>query len=558
MNFIEQCKLYYYKKEYLNSISRLIKENLNNDFELGYFELAKFFEDIITTPPSSYWLQDVYDQTFEELDKFFNDNQIIIDNEIIDYFIIALNTYFQITETINDLSSINDSDIIKNRQYRIPTYISIVEGCITNIFRFICLLINQTSDKDYASNINKLFNLCQTMSSNGYEKASNNVNVNIRNAINHGRVVFLEDGRKIEFRYNVGNQNKRETITSWDFEDMIEKSYDTARALILSILSILNNHHDTITIDYNCRDYTAFNYLLFKIASENIKCEYIDDIDNKKQININNYTTITNREQIFQSAVCIALLVYDVYSDYDKYLIGFRSERMQSGWIIFTNKQIYDIAYKKREINDVLREIIKSKNGIIFDPATEEIDLREIKYFRFPNYFDEELQILQIEDASNETKRLRCNMYIGNVEDKKEILRLVDKAIHWLKTLRNVDSPTFHRKNGVMEADSLYINVYRVNERKNKSLLPTNENFVCMVDYNKSGTTTLLHGGILKSIWNQLYIEQIGNIQYAWRESKYYQRIRKKVGVNDPCPCGSGRKYKKCCMNKKIKATHKR
>src|SRR5205823_13028254 len=24
----------------------------------------------------------------------------------------------------------------------------------------------------------------------------------------------------------------------------------------------------------------------------------------------------------------------------------------------------------------------------------------------------------------------------------------------------------------------------------------------------------------------------------------------KPVGRNDPCPCGSGKKYKKCCMNK--------
>jgi len=23
-----------------------------------------------------------------------------------------------------------------------------------------------------------------------------------------------------------------------------------------------------------------------------------------------------------------------------------------------------------------------------------------------------------------------------------------------------------------------------------------------------------------------------------------------KVGRNDPCPCGSGKKYKKCCLNK--------
>ena len=27
-------------------------------------------------------------------------------------------------------------------------------------------------------------------------------------------------------------------------------------------------------------------------------------------------------------------------------------------------------------------------------------------------------------------------------------------------------------------------------------------------------------------------------------------RIGKKVGRNDPCPCGSGKKYKNCCMRK--------
>ena len=27
-------------------------------------------------------------------------------------------------------------------------------------------------------------------------------------------------------------------------------------------------------------------------------------------------------------------------------------------------------------------------------------------------------------------------------------------------------------------------------------------------------------------------------------------RVDKKVGRNDPCPCGSGKKYKKCCFGK--------
>ena len=30
-------------------------------------------------------------------------------------------------------------------------------------------------------------------------------------------------------------------------------------------------------------------------------------------------------------------------------------------------------------------------------------------------------------------------------------------------------------------------------------------------------------------------------------EQRTFERDNKKVGRNDPCPCGSGRKYKKCC-----------
>ncbi len=29
--------------------------------------------------------------------------------------------------------------------------------------------------------------------------------------------------------------------------------------------------------------------------------------------------------------------------------------------------------------------------------------------------------------------------------------------------------------------------------------------------------------------------------------------MSKKIGRNDPCPCGSGKKYKKCCIGKKDK-----
>ncbi|MBR2386384.1 SEC-C domain-containing protein [bacterium] len=28
------------------------------------------------------------------------------------------------------------------------------------------------------------------------------------------------------------------------------------------------------------------------------------------------------------------------------------------------------------------------------------------------------------------------------------------------------------------------------------------------------------------------------------------ESLPKDVGRNDPCPCGSGKKYKNCCLNK--------
>jgi preprotein translocase subunit SecA len=34
-----------------------------------------------------------------------------------------------------------------------------------------------------------------------------------------------------------------------------------------------------------------------------------------------------------------------------------------------------------------------------------------------------------------------------------------------------------------------------------------------------------------------------------------YRRSESKIGRNEPCPCGSGRKYKHCCLNKPLAAT---
>ena len=36
-------------------------------------------------------------------------------------------------------------------------------------------------------------------------------------------------------------------------------------------------------------------------------------------------------------------------------------------------------------------------------------------------------------------------------------------------------------------------------------------------------------------------------LREATHEREMSQRLRTKVGRNEPCPCGSGKKFKKCC-----------
>ncbi len=48
--------------------------------------------------------------------------------------------------------------------------------------------------------------------------------------------------------------------------------------------------------------------------------------------------------------------------------------------------------------------------------------------------------------------------------------------------------------------------------------------------------------------WEDIYDKETRDRLYKeQKRSTTYVRETKKIGRNDPCPCGSGKKYKKCC-----------
>ena len=144
-----------------------------------------------------------------------------------------------------------------------------------------------------------------------------------------------------------------------------------------------------------------------------------------------------------------------------------------------------------KQSSNILNECLKNaiKRGDVQVPFPEEVksaSLKEIKYYKYPTYSDDEIKILMVEDISIENrKRLKANLFVGETSDKEEIIKRIEKAIDWLKTIDNRFTNTkIHIKQGQMEADSIYLNVYHNDIRDGFKLCQSNSNSICIVDYN--------------------------------------------------------------------------
>lgn len=67
-------------------------------------------------------------------------------------------------------------------------------------------------------------------------------------------------------------------------------------------------------------------------------------------------------------------------------------------------------------------------------------------------------------------------------------------------------------------------------------------------------TPEIINGAISDARYNPIHCSGIPEIDYVFDDvgNDTYIRTYPKVGRNDSCPCGSGKKFKKCCIGKGI------
>lgn len=548
---VEYCKNMFYSEFDSNKILRKINKNIDPSTTEINNEMIYLLNRIITTDPCSYWNTSVCEQVYELLEDLYtyHSDSLEIDETTFEYFLMGYNSYIQLSGIILDLRNFNISQEIKTHLYRLPTYTSILESCLSNFLRVIALLTGKAINKDYTSQ-NTLGKLINVVDANGYKEITKNINVNLRNAINHGKVSVKRNptGDILCFYYVENRVSKCVELSVYEFDRLIDSAFDTVSGVFLGLSIFINKHIELLNIDICNREYSAFSLLSMQLSIPGIYCRSISHTSDNKQLNVDIEIQNTDRSYIGQIATAMAILVFDHYKEYEQYMFSFNNPRMLTGWVRYTNKEILDMYTEEKGFDVVLKSVISRNDFIIFEPSTEVIDLNEIKYFCFPNHTADKYKINNIQDASiDNRKRLKAHLFVEDVEKKEELIKIITDATNWLKSIKNPPSPTIKQKHGLMDADALYINVYKKDCRTNKEILPNNENFICFVDYNSTGKTTLKKGGLPENIWNKFYHETIGNFEIAWREGRYFTRNIKKVKRNDPCPCGSGKKYKRCC-----------
>lgn len=543
-----------YTKKYVNldDLLNRVQKTINKDTNFINSEFVNTFSMMLLQEPCIYWNEEVYNQTLESLNNLYRNNpNLNIDDDCFEFFLLGYNSYIQLCHTINEFENISMSTDLKIRAFYFPTYTSILESCISNFLRFICILIGLTKNKDYKQQ-NTLHQLISIVNKHKFNEIGEIIDVNIRNSINHGKFwVSHENGMDfVKFVYSENNKFTSLKLNLYEFEKIIYSSFDATSSILLAIVTFLNSNIDLL--NNLKREYIEFELLAMKLSIPSIICTNINSIENNEQINIEIDIDIeeTKIEHIKEVAFLLSKIIFKNYDNYDKYMFLFRNPRMLSGWIRFKREELVEISkgndFKFYEKNNIPRECC------IYPSSEEIIDINQVKYFHFSNITTTKYKVKKIEDvSSSDYKRLRTHLFIGDAIDKLEIISMLNDAISKLKVLKNFPNPKAICKHGTMEADAIIINVYRNDGRKNKEISINNVNFVCMVEYNLDGITKLKRGGISEYQWNCLYHDKIDNINIAWREKKYMVKINlNKVGRNELCPCGSNKKYKKCCLCK--------
>jgi len=176
----------------------------------------------------------------------------------------------------------------------------------------------------------------------------------------------------------------------------------------------------------------------------------------------------------------------------------------------------------KSEILEKVNELLRDK--VIFD---------EIEYKNSDEIVDYLYQKL---DAEYESKTKKIPKEVTNEFEKAITLRVIDT--HWMEHINTMS----HLREGIHLRSYAQNNPLR--EYKNEGYALFDE---LLAKIDAETTTYLLKAEVRQNSERKKVSENVTTNEDKGKTKKSAPKRVQKIGRNDPCPCGSGKKYKQCC-----------
>jgi hypothetical protein len=338
-------------------------------------------------------------------------------------------------------------------------------------------------------------------------------------------------------------------MSTWELQSVLDKALDTASALLLALTSILSPLIASGELGF-IHDEVFRNALLgLRLSKPGYYCDECGGLPDYKQFNMFVTTDDYHKDVIWNQANELLFKAYTENPEYDTYYLCFKNPRLTGNFIRITKNHFKDVVAGRLDVSGLVGAGKDDGDWLWFDPPAKEIDISEAIYHRFPRYECPEYAIHDVEDFSlDDRKRIKACVFIGSNCDKREIMRIINASVDWVKKIPNPPSMTLPIKHGSMDADCVYLRFYKHDTRQSRELYENNDNFICSVVYAASPQFSLSDEQYKFVPYLVRNKEVILNKTIYWRERQYLPTINtSKVSRNALCPCGSGKKYKLCC-----------
>ncbi|RAS83086.1 hypothetical protein [Priestia endophytica] len=516
----------------IEKIENMYKEKIDSNItKIPKIWLATI-KDFLFEDEKLFWEKEISEAVYTkicELNNAASNDNIFFERfySSLEHFFIALSGYDDIINTLNLFKEYSIPNELELRMHYLPTYNSIVEGCLANLFKFLRDNLDLADSKNLLEQT-KLDGLVNIMRTRGLEILITDIDIDIRNAINHGGI-YVHDEKGVTFFYNKRQKGTlSKELSTYDLERKITKLIDCASSIFVGILRFFIDKG--ITLDRLKRYSNQENILVYQslvrleLSTFHKKCLFLTNdfnINTQNQITASFHTEELSVGEKLEFALLTFFRLYHYFPNHQRFFLRFSSERALPSVIGVNISDIEDFVNGKiANPEDLASLIVHKETPILWEPSVEEIDIKEAKTAYYSNIKNNDYEITDIKDVSTENqKRFRANLFIGEVTRKNHVKKAVRDAINEIKLLKNYPKLQHRIKHGDISADAIYINIFKQKARKGrreKHLISNNENFIATVQYNNNLKNKQTHEIERNGVWKDFIFRQEGDIEYGW------------------------------------------